>query len=131
MDQLTFYFDRNFGTRFPKALSLVKPPVAIEWHQKQRFAQDMADDAWLEIVGQRGWVVFSHDRKFHSEAIENAAVKQHLVRCFYLPCASGATWSKLSIFVKVFDRVRGIAESQSPPYVYNVQPNGRLRKIPL
>ncbi len=129
MGKLTFYFDRNFGTRLPKALVWVKPPVNIEWHQKQRFPQDMHDDEWLEIVGGRGWVVFSHDRKFHTEATETAAMKQHSVACFYLPHASDSTWHKLSIFVRVFVRVFEIVENQSPPYVYDVHLNGRIKKV--
>ena len=129
MGKLTFYFDRNFGTRLPRALAWVKPPVNIEWHQNQRFPQEMPDDEWLEIVGKRGWVVFSHDRKFHSEATETAAVKQHSVGCFYLPCASDSTWDKLSIFVRMFGRILEIAESQLPPYVYDVHLNGRIKKV--
>ena len=129
MGKLTFYFDRNFGTRLPKALAWVKPPVKIEWHQNQRFPQEMPDDEWLEIVGKRGWVVFSHDRKFHSEATEIAAIQQHSVGCFYLPGASESTWRKLSIFVRAFGRIFEITKSQSPPYVYDVRLNGRIKKV--
>lgn len=129
MGELTFFFDRNFGTRLPKALAWVKPPVCIEWHQKQRFPQEMPDDEWLEIVGSRGWVVFSHDRKFHSEATETAAVQQHSIGCFYLPCANEPTWDKLTIFVRVFGRILKIVENQSPPYVYDVNLKGQIKKV--
>lgn len=129
MGKLTFYFDRNFGTRLPKALAWVRPPVGVEWHQNQRFPQEMADDEWLEIVGQRGWVVFSHDRKFHSEATETAAVQQHSVGCFYLPCANETTWEKLRIFIRTFSRILEIIEAESPPYVYDVQASGRIKRV--
>lgn len=129
MGKLTFFFDRNFGTRLPKALGRVRPPVNIEWHQNQRFPQKMPDDEWLKIVGKRGWIVFSHDRKFHREATETAAVRQHSVGCFYLPGANHPTWDKLVIFVRVFGRLIEIVGSQSPPYVYDVNLNGQIKKI--
>ena len=129
MGKLTFYFDRNFGTRLPKALAWVRPPVNIEWHQKQRFPQEMPDDEWLEIVGRRNWIVFSHDRKFHSEATETAAIQQHTVGCFYLPCANDGTWNKLQVFVRTFSRILKIAKRDSPPYVYDIQSSGRIKRV--
>lgn len=129
MGKLTFYFDRNFGTRLPRALAWVKPPVNIEWHQNQRFPQEMPDDEWLEIVGKRGWVVFSHDRKFHSEATETAAVQQHSVGCFYLPGASEVTWEKLMVFMHFYKKILQLAQTQPPPYVYDVKLNGQIKKV--
>ena len=131
MGELTFYFDRNFGTRLPRALVFVKPPVVIEWHQNQKFPQEMADDEWLEIVGRKGWHVFSHDRKFHSEATETAAVKQHGIGCFYLPCANESTWEKISAFVRTFSRIVDLAKSETRPFVFNVRKNGRISRVEL
>ena len=131
MGDLTLYFDRNFGTRLPKALNFVKPPVTIEWHQNQRFPQEMIDDEWLEIVGKKGWLVFSHDRKFHSEATETAAVKQHGIGCFYLPCANEPTWAKLSVFVRTFSRMMKLAESENRPFVFDVLKTGQIKRVVL
>jgi hypothetical protein len=63
---LAFYFDRNFGKRFPEALALAKPPFAVEHHHSRsnNFRHDMPDDEWLEICGKNGWFCFSHNRKF-------------------------------------------------------------------
>jgi hypothetical protein len=84
---LTFYFDRNFGKRFPEALAHMRPPFTVEYHHSRtnNFPQNMRDDIWLEICGRRGWIVFSHDQKFHSVVAEATALKQHSVGCFYLP----------------------------------------------
>lgn len=56
MGQLTFYFDRCFGKRFPQALALAKPPFSVEYHHSKsnNFRQEMDDDAWLDIVGAKG-----------------------------------------------------------------------------
>ena len=131
MGELTFYFDVNFGTRLPKALRHLRPPVDIEWHQNQRFRQDMPDDEWLAIVGKKDWIVFSHDRKFHTEAMESAAVKQHNVGCFYLPAANDPVWDKCSIFIRSFNRIRKLAVATEKPFIFDLKRNGHLKKIDL
>ena len=131
MSKLTFYFDRNFGIRFPKALHYIGAPVSIRWHDEQRFPQAMPDDEWLSIVGQQGWVVFSHDRKFHSEAAETAAVLQHKVGCFYLPCSNEPRWEKMRCFMRSVDRIITLASETPKPYIFNVEKGGRIRSVAI
>jgi len=127
--KLTFYFDRCFGKRFPEALRRANPPFNVEYHQKCGFKQDTTDDEWLEVVGKRGWVVFSHDRKFHSEALETAAVVQFGVGCFYLYGANSTTWEKLELFIRAHRKIFERAASEKRPYIYNVGASGRLKQI--
>ncbi len=129
MGELTFYFDRNFGKRFPYALHSLRAPVGIEWHNRQRFKDSMPDDEWLAIVGDRDWIVFSHDRKFHTEATETAAIIQHKVGCFYLPAASGSPWRKAKAFFRKFDRIKALAETSPKPFIYDVKENGQVVPI--
>ncbi len=129
MDELTFYFDVNFGKRFPKALFSLRAPVKIEWHMNQRFPMNMPDDEWLEIVGEKGWIVFSHDRKFHKEATETAAILQHRVGCFYLPAANGSPWHKAHALIRNFNRIRVLAEKTTKPFIFDVKTSGRIVQV--
>lgn len=131
MGPLTFFFDRNFGTRLPAALNSMKPPMRIKWHQEQGFDPRMPDDKWLEVVGQRNWVVLSQDRKFHLLANELVAVKQHKVRCFYLPCASQDRWHSLCNFIRRYERMMDLAWNQAAPFIYELRGNGRFYSVPL
>lgn len=131
MGELTFYFDRNFGKRFPQALFSLRAPVGIEWHNRQRFRDDMPDDEWLRVVGDRGWIVFSHDRKFHTEATETAAVIQHSVGCFYLPAANGSPWRKASALFRSFEKIRHLAVTTQRPFIFDLKANGRLVRVVL
>lgn len=131
MGPLTFYFDRTFGMRLPKALNSMKPPVRIRWHQGQGFHQQMPDDEWLAIVGPRKWVVLSQDRKFHVRDNEAAAIRQHKVRCFYLPCASEDRWVSLCHFVRRYEKIIELAESQPAPFIYELKGNGQFYKVRL
>lgn len=133
MAALTFYFDRNFGKRFPEALAFVKPPFQVEYHhgKNTKFPQDMRDDEWLEICGRSGWIVFSHDKKFHSNEVEATAIKQHGVGCFYLPGASMPTFYKLQYFLRAYGRINTIASATPKPFLYRVMSSGRIQQIAL
>jgi len=128
---LTFYFDRTFGRRLPGALHSMKPPMRIKWHEEQQFPQRMPDDQWLEIVGQRRWVVLSQDRKFHTVDAEAAAIKQHNVRCFYLPCASEDRWVSLCHFIRRHERIMALARSETAPFIFELKANGQFYPVRL
>jgi hypothetical protein len=130
---LTFYFDRNCGRRFPEALYRANPPFAVEYHhsERSRFAHDATDDKWLSIVGQRGWIVFSHDRKFHKILPEIAAIKQHSIGCFYLWGGEITTWEKLCLFTRASPKIMALAEQTRRPFIYNVTKARRFESVPL
>lgn len=133
MGQLTFYFDRCFGKRFPEALWKAKPPFAVEYHHNKtnRFKQDAQDDEWLNIVGAKGWIVFSHDRRFHDQAPCVAAMKQHNIGCFYIWGSQAETWEKLRCFVRRYDRIEQIVRTTKTPFIYNVGLRGQLTRVPI
>ena len=109
----------------------MRPPARIKWHQDQGFAPEMPDDEWLSVVGPRQWVVLSQDRKFHVRENEAAAIKQHSVRCFYLPCASESRWVSLCHFVRWHVKIGEKANSEAPPFIYELKSSGHMRKVIL
>lgn len=134
MGQLTFYFDRCFGKRFPQALALAKPPFSVEYHHSKsnNFRQEMDDDAWLDIVGAKGGgVVLSHDRRFHDQSPCVAAMKQHKIGCFYLWGSQAETWEKLRCFVRRYDGVQNLVSSTKRPFIFHVGLHGKIQKVPI
>ncbi|MGM0743509.1 MAG: hypothetical protein ACQEVT_18275, partial [Pseudomonadota bacterium] len=110
-----FFFDRTFGTRLPGALKRLKPPVGIRWHQEQGFPQNMKDDEWMAVVGPRGWIVVSQDRKWHVIEAEKAAVRQHDLRCLYLPMDD--RWEMLCLFTRHHKKMIDAISDQNGPYI--------------
>ena len=133
MDKLTFYFDRCFGKRLPQALRHTRPPFVVEYQHssKNRFKQTMRDDDWLALCGQRNWIAFSHDRKFHGIEVEIAAIKQHSVGCFYLWGANEDTFEKLRCFMGGYDAITRLARNTAKPFIYQVERNCRITKIEI
>jgi hypothetical protein len=109
----------------------MQPPVTVKWHQGQSFPQSMPDDEWLSIVGPRNWVVLSQDRKWHTIEAEAAAIKQHKIRCFYMPCASEHRWVSMCSFVRRYEKMMDLATNEPAPFIYELKTNGRFYEVPL
>ena len=111
------------------------PPFTVEYHHdprsKFKFRHDTPDDEWLSKVGAEGWIVLSHDRKWHNESSNVAAIKQHSIGCFYLWGAEAPTWEKLKCFVRGYDKIAGIVATTAKPFIYHLERNGRLARVPI
>jgi hypothetical protein len=128
VDQLTLYFDRNIGRAVPEALKTLR--LTVE-HHGDHFSHAERDDIWLRVVGQRGWVVFTHDRRLHTRDVELAAIMQWNVACFYLWGAESSRWEKMRCFARAYDSVIAVCKSSTRPFVYRIDGNGTLRQITL
>ncbi|MGE4240133.1 hypothetical protein [Ramlibacter sp.] len=142
---LRLYFDKNVGTKLPAVLEQLD--LSVAWHQMkqaklgvtgpscndQLFHDEEADDVWLADVGARGWVVFSHDRKFHKIGFESelSAIKQHNVGCFYLWGGSAKKYEKAQCFFRAYDRILRAIATTPRPFIYDVQRSGRLKKVKI
>ena len=132
MGQLTFYFDRCFGKRFPDWLERAKPPFSVEYqhNSRNRFPQDMPDDEWLSLCGKQGWVAFSHDG-FRNLAVEMMAIKQHKVAAFALWGGQLPTWDKLCHFMRGYPKIMHVIRNEKPPYLYRLRSNGHLHRVDI
>lgn len=131
MDTLVFFFDRTFGTRLPKALASLKPPVKIKWHQEQGFAMDMPDDEWMAVVGPRKWICLSQDRKWHLNDSELLAVKQHAMKCFYLPSANTDRWVTMCHIASRHEKIQELARKHNGPFVFEMKANRQFYRVKL
>jgi PIN like domain len=131
--ELTFYFDRCFGKRFPEALLRMESPFNVEYHHSKtnNFPDDMDDDDWLAKVGAKNWIVFSHDKKWHDESPAIQAIKQHKIGCIYLWGASVPTWDKYVGLAHGYRRIVDRIRSTSKPFIYRVGHNYRIDRVKI
>ena len=98
---------------------------------KFKFSDNTTDDEWIAKVAAEGWIVFSHDRKFHTRLLECAAIKQYGAACFYLPGASVPTWNKLGYFMKGYDGIAERIKVTSKPFIFDLQYTGRFKQVSI
>lgn len=99
-----------------------RAPFLIEYHDDKAhgFAQTADDDEWLARVSAKGWVVISHDKRFHGDSLAIEAVRQHNGRVFYLDGGSSVKWDKLRRFAVAYKRIIDIVTNQPGPFIYRV-----------
>jgi PIN like domain len=69
-----YFTDRDLGKSFPEILR--SAGLTVERHA-DHFAHDALDEAWLELVGKRGWIALTHDRRIRYKPNElNAVIQQ-------------------------------------------------------
>ena len=115
----------------PEAIRAAKPyGFTVEYHHDKknqfRFDQATPDDEWISKVAAAGWIIFSHDRKFHKLLPEAAAVKQYSAGCFYLPGASSPTWDKAHYFMRSYEGIKNRIANTPKPYIFELQFSGRF-----
>jgi hypothetical protein len=89
----------------------------------------MDDDEWLEIVGSRGWVVVSHDAKWHTEPPAVAAIEQHNVKCFYLYGSQSLMFFKIKALAQNWERISDKIKNENGPFIFRVSRANRLSKL--
>jgi hypothetical protein len=73
---LVFFTDRDLGTRFPDILAAAG--LNVERH-RDHFAPACPDEEWLEVIGERGWIAVTHDRRIRYKPNELEAIIRHRV----------------------------------------------------
>lgn len=135
MAELTFFFDRCFGKRFPQALRLVDPPFRVEYFHDPKatvkFKQEAPDDEWIPVIANKGWFILSHDNQWHKNESENLAIKQHAAGCFYLYGPKSLKWFKLRAFMKASAKIIDLAKTTPRPFIFRAAENGRVTQVKI
>jgi hypothetical protein len=119
----------------PYVIRRAQPPFDVQYHHdpkcKFKFKPETPDDEWLAKVGAEGWIVLSHDRKWHDESPCIAAIKQHQIGCFYLWGANVNTWLKMSLFMRSCGKMINAIHNAPRPFIYHVGISSALRRVEI
>lgn len=111
-----YFTDRDLGNRFPTILR--SAGLTVEQH-KDHFAPDTPDEAWLAAVGERGWIVLTHDRRIRYKPNERDAVMRH--RVALLMIVGAAPYPDLArAFVATLPRIERFLVRHEPPFIAKV-----------
>lgn len=89
----------------------------------------VADTAWLELAGQRGWPVLMKDERIRYRPSERAAVLAHCVQAFCLTGGNLRAAAMAEQYIAVIDDLAQACASRGP-FLYAVSARG-LRRLDL
>ena len=122
---MKLFFDHNVGSHVPRALRLLR--VDATWHL-EHFAPTAPDAEWLPVVGSRGWVVVTHDRRLLLNPTERRAIYDARVGCFILHGGGASRWEKMRILSAAWPMMAYVMENEPPPYIWRLLPSGRWER---
>lgn len=113
---VVYFTDRDLGKQFPAILQ--EAGRRVERHQ-DHFSPDGADEDWLRLVGEQGWIAITHDKRIRYKPNELNAVKIH--RVALLVVVGTARFQDLAFsFVATLGRIEGFLERHTPPFIAKV-----------
>ena len=115
--------DEDIGTGVPKALSLV------ECKAKSLYGLHLAgkpDEFWLAKAGQKGWLVFSENKKILKVPSERETVIHEKVGIVFLTSGSEYNRKVLKLLLTKWDTLELLWTTVERPFVRFLSPNGRL-----
>jgi hypothetical protein len=89
----------------------------------------VSDQEWLELAGQRGWVVFMKDNRIRYNRAEREAVRTYGVRASCLSSQSLTAEEMSARFLGNLARIT-LACQDAGPFIYAVHKN-RIEKLDL
>ena len=91
--------------------------------------ESVADGEWLELAGNRGWVVLMKDTRVRYNRPEREAVRAHGVRCFCLAKQNLTGEEMAARFLTNLDAIVR-ACNEPGPFIYAVY-QARIEKLPI
>ena len=110
------------------AAALRQAGLRVEIHD-DHFPPDARDQEWLEVVGARGWVVLTNDRRIRYRRIELTALLSSGVRAFAFTRGNLSGEGMGSIFLNALPRVRRFLRKKKGPFIATVTLGGDVRMI--
>lgn len=119
-----FLIDRCLGKKL--ADSLRNAGATVEIHD-DHFSQDLNDEDWLRIVGERNWVVLTKDKKIASRPLELLAVAQGNVRLFGFVGGDVSGVIVAQAFVNALENMKRFIRGNQAPFIAKVYQSGLVK----
>jgi hypothetical protein len=80
----------------------------VERHP-DHFADDISDEGWLPVVGAKGWVVLTNDKRIRHRRIECQALLAAGIRAFVLTAGHLSSAAAAEIWVRQLPKIERLA----------------------
>ena len=93
------------------------------------FPASIADQEWLRIAGERGWIVLTKDKHIRRRILELAALLHGQTRSFALTGGEMRGQAMAVAFQRALPRMKQFVRDFPPPFVASVSAAGRVTML--
>lgn len=126
--KVVFFLDRCTNSR-RLVTALTAMGAVVEVHS-DHFVHDIPDAEWLPVVGERGWVVLTHDKRIRYRRIERDALLAAGIRAFVLTVGHLSIAAATAIWESQLRKIERLAVSTPAPFIAHVD-RSSVRVMPV
>jgi|HubBroStandDraft_3_1064219.scaffolds.fasta_scaffold308682_1 hypothetical protein len=118
-DDFVLYLDENLCNSRAILDTLSKLGVRFERHL-DHFTRGIPDETWLPLVGSRGWVLLTTDKRIRYNFLEKQALEEHAVREFVFTSGNMSGQDMAAALELAFPKMRRLCRKRKPPFVASI-----------
>ena len=125
LDSLAIYLDENHCNN--RSILAVLKNAGIEVHRHlDHFSRGTPDQDWLPLVGEKGWILLTTDKRIRFRANEKQAVIRHNIRMFYFSKNDMSGSQMGSCLEKALPEIQNLCARVEPPFFAAITRNGQV-----
>jgi len=104
---------------------LTKLGVRFERHLAH-FSPGTLDEVWLPLVGSKGWILLTSDKRIRYNLLEKRALQVHAVREFVFTSGNMSGQDMASALERALNKMRTFCARTKPPFVVSITRTGEI-----
>jgi hypothetical protein len=129
LKQAVFYIDESIHSH-----ALVDAMLAAGANLK-RVGVDVdfgsPDEAWLQLVGEHGWIALTRDQKIRKRRMELEVLKAYGAAVFCFTGGSATADETAQTICRLLPKFANMAVSEPRPFLYTFRGSGSLSRVVL
>jgi len=94
--------------------------LKVEAHHVH-FKHDTPDENWLEVVGEKKWIVFTSDKMIGKRKLQLSSLLNARVKAFVLVTEDLKDAENAEIVIKLIDKVFDMIQENNKPFIAKIR----------
>jgi PIN domain-containing protein len=124
-DDFVVYLDENLCYTRAILDVLTKLGIRFERHLTH-FSPGTLDEAWLPLVGSKGWILLTSDKRIRYNSLEKLALELHAVREFVFTSGNMSGQDMADALQRALNKMRTFCARTKPPFVASITRTGEV-----
>jgi hypothetical protein len=124
-DDFVLYLDENLCNTRAILDSLTRLAVRFERHLAH-FSPGALDETWLPLVGTKGWILLTSDKRIRYNLLEKHALEIHAVREFVFTSGNMSGQDMAAALELALNKMRSFCRRTKPPFVASITRTGEV-----
>ena len=128
-EEPTLFLDRNLGKHII-ADRLRQEGIKVEVHD-DHLPNNAPDEEWIALVGKKGWVALTKDKRIRYRRAEIRSVKANGARLIVIQVSNAKASDIAAVLVRGRRRIARFTATRDAPFVAAIYRDGRMREYSI